>query len=52
VDIYICGSVFARAGARDVAYKLQKLGMSGDIGYYEDKNLQNKIEIVIYPQFN
>ena len=38
--------------ARAVAYKFQELGIKNNITYFEDNNLQNKIEIVVYPKFN
>jgi len=38
--------------ARAVAYKFHELGMKDNIAYFEDNNLQNKIEIVVYPKFN
>lgn len=37
--------------SHNIAHKLQQLGMTNNLGYFEDNNLQNTIEIVIYPQF-
>jgi flagellar motor protein MotB len=39
------------ATSRDVANQFQKLGMQNPITYFEDKSLQNNIEIIIYPEF-
>ena len=37
--------------ARAVAYKLNKLGLTDNLTYSLDKNLQNNIKIIIYPRF-
>lgn len=39
------------ATSRDVANQFKNQGMENPIGYFEDKNLQNNLEIIIYPEF-
>lgn len=39
------------AEARAVAYKLNNVGMTENLSYSEDKNLQNNVKIIVYPKF-
>jgi len=39
------------ATARDVAHKFNKLGMTDNLTYFEDNNLQNNVKILIYSKF-
>lgn len=36
--------------ARDVANKFKEIGIHAKISYFEDKSLQNKVEIIVYPK--
>lgn len=37
--------------AKSVAYKFMAVGMKNHISYFANKDLQNKVEIIIYPKF-
>ena len=37
--------------ARAVAYKFNKIGMTENLAYFEDNNLQNNVKILVYPKY-
>lgn len=39
------------ATSRDVAIQFKNQGLPNPISYFEDKSLQNNLEIIIYPEF-